>query len=286
MTAFIAGGWGLFLGENIILSENREWLIQRYGDENYHLGYNTLSSFACGSILYGFFKHRGTGPRWAFAKGAPPARCCCRCCLAMSWPGRFFAAVPAAASRCDRVGAWQQGGAGHSVSTPKQDSVVLGLAPRSQKSADHTPASSGGGNNIRFKARCPMDFRAKRDVKDGDVYGVERVSRHANLWSLASLGVGTALLTPFVVESFFFAGPLALASVGTWHQDSRFRRGLGGTLTPDMESKTSNIPFAALLMGRQDWGKLWNEFKGLNALVPALVHRRCTSDSLLTCSSR
>ena len=48
-----------------------------------------------------------------------------------------------------------------------------------------------------------MDFRAKRNVKDGDVYGVERVSRHANLWSLASLGVGTALLTPFVVESFF-----------------------------------------------------------------------------------
>ena len=116
-----------------------------------------------------------------------------------------------------------------------------------------------------------MDFRAKRDVKEGDVYGVERVSRHANLWSLASLGVGTALLTPFVVESFFFAGPLALASVGTWHQDSRFRRGMGGTLTPDMESKTSNIPFAALLMGRQDWGKLWHEFKGLNALLPALV---------------
>jgi len=131
--------------------------------------------------------------------------------------------------------------------------------------------SHGLANSVRFKARCPMDFKAKRDVKEGEVYGVERVSRHANLWSLASLGVGTALLTPFVVESLFFAGPIALATVGTWHQDSRFKRGMGGTLTADMESKTSNIPFAALLLGRQDWGKLWDEFKGLNALLPALV---------------
>ena len=110
--------------------------------------------------------------------------------------------------------------------------------------------SHGLANSVRFKARCPMDFKAKRDVKEGEVYGVERVSRHANLWSLASLGVGTALLTPFVVESLFFAGPIALATVGTWHQDSRFKRGMGGTLTADMESKTSNIPFAALLLGR------------------------------------
>lgn len=275
MTAFIAGGWGLFLGENVLLSENREWLIERYGDENYHLGYNTLSSFACGSILYGFFKHRGTGPRWArFAKGAAPrplrAAAIALQCLGLAG---FSQLVPKlqlpVAIELGPGGSKPQGAA---ASTPERDSVVSGPSPRSQKSADHAPdRSDNSGNNIRFKARCPMDFRAKRDVKDGDVYGVERVSRHANLWSLASLGVGTALLTPFVVESFFFAGPLALASVGTWHQDSRFRRGLGGTLTPDMESKTSNIPFAALLMGRQDWGKLWDEFKGLNALVPALV---------------
>ena len=274
MTAFIAGGWGLFLGENVLLSENREWLIQRYGDENYHLAYNSLSSCACGSILYGFFKHRGTGPRWArFAKGSAPrplrAAAVALQCLGLAGFSQLVPKLqlPVAVE----FGSGSSTASASVSSSAEQDAVVLGPELRSQGPVDLPPEKSNGESNIRFKARCPMDFRAKHDIKEGEVYGVERVSRHANLWSLASLGLGTALLTPFIVESCFFAGPLALASVGTWHQDSRFRRGLGGTLTPEMERKTSNIPFAALLMGRQDWGKLWDEFKGLNAVLPALM---------------
>ena len=85
------------------------------------------------------------------------------------------------------------------------------------------------------------------------------------------MGVGTALVTPFLVESLFFGGPLLLATFGTAHQDTRFRRGMGGTLTPEKESVTSNIPFAALLLGRQDWTKLLDEMKWLNGGVATLL---------------
>ena len=70
---FVAGGWTAFLLENIVLSENREWLCEKYGEENYHLGYNTLSSTACLSILYGYMKHKNSGKIWSkFTKGAAP----------------------------------------------------------------------------------------------------------------------------------------------------------------------------------------------------------------------
>ena len=55
---WLAGGWSLFLAENVILSENREWICQKYGEKLYHGVYNTLSTVACISILFGYFKHR------------------------------------------------------------------------------------------------------------------------------------------------------------------------------------------------------------------------------------
>merc|ERR1711865_1099864 len=57
----IGGGWVFFIAENLILSHNRSDIINSIGDGNYHTVYNTLSTAACGSIGYGFFKHRRTG---------------------------------------------------------------------------------------------------------------------------------------------------------------------------------------------------------------------------------
>ena len=51
------------------------------------------------------------------------------------------------------------------------------------------------------------------------------------------------------------------------HQDSRYRRGMGGELTPELDAKTSSIPFGALLSGAQLWGDLADELKWLNAAV-------------------
>lgn len=111
-------------------------------------------------------------------------------------------------------------------------------------------------------------------------------------------------------------GPAAVALLGGAHQDSRFRRGLGGTLSPHYEvrntiqingleglalaierfgfvlqthlslsihsnpffmqlkSLTSNVPFVAMLTGKQgsqSWEGLWKETKPLNAMAAVAV---------------
>ena len=67
--------------------------------------------------------------------------------------------------------------------------------------------------------------------------------------------------------------PTAVALLMGSHQDHRFRRGMGGLLEPEVDARTSNVPFAALLMGSQEdswlggWTKLGEEVKGLNAVA-------------------
>jgi len=53
--------------------------------------------------------------------------------------------------------------------------------------------------------------------------------------------------TPFAGEFVMFAMPLAFALIGGMHQDYRYRRGMGGNLTPEVDNKTSAVPFLALL---------------------------------------
>ena len=62
------------------------------------------------------------------------------------------------------------------------------------------------------------------------------------------------------------------------HQDYRFRRGWGGTLPPELDKRTSNVPFWAMLTGSQDPGgavesfkKLSGEIKYGNALLACLL---------------
>ncbi|KAI8907318.1 hypothetical protein EDD86DRAFT_53188 [Gorgonomyces haynaldii] len=55
----IALGWTCFTAENLIMSENRQWIIEQLGNEKrYHLVYNSLSTAACASIAYGFLRYR------------------------------------------------------------------------------------------------------------------------------------------------------------------------------------------------------------------------------------
>ena len=51
----------------------------------------------------------------------------------------------------------------------------------------------------------------------------------------------------------------------------RFRRGWGGELTPEVDAKTSNIPFLALLSGDQQWSALRNELKPVNSVLAVLL---------------
>jgi uncharacterized membrane protein len=66
-----------------------------------------------------------------------------------------------------------------------------------------------------------------------------------------------------------YSGPAFVAWMGGNHTDSRFRRGMGGTLPPQYECQTSNIPFLAMITGKQHGGfeALGNEIKPLNAAL-------------------
>ncbi len=45
-----------------------------------------------------------------------------------------------------------------------------------------------------------------------------------------------------------------MALIGGHHQDSRFRRNIGGSLPKDYDDLTSNVPFWALISGKQSQG--------------------------------
>lgn len=128
------------------------------------------------------------------------------------------------------------------------------------------PAASQSGLTVR----CPIDF-SPSDVPADGVYGVKRVTRHAMFWSFGLLGLGTAFATPYATWVVLGAMPAAFAALGGLHQDSRYRRGMGGTLDPEMDARTSSFPFVALATGQQKWADLWPEIKGTNAGLAVLL---------------
>ena len=46
----IVGGWTFFIGENLLLSENRDYLVEELGEKTYRNIYGCLSTLACGSV--------------------------------------------------------------------------------------------------------------------------------------------------------------------------------------------------------------------------------------------
>ncbi len=124
-------------------------------------------------------------------------------------------------------------------------------------------------NNSSLQVRCPFDFTDSKGIDD-TLHGLERITRHPGLWSLGMIGLGQACLSATLPQRLWWCGPAAVAWLGGAHTDSRFQRGLGGTLTPEYESRTSNLPFGAMISGRQgggSWQALTQEIKPLNAMV-------------------
>eukprot|EP01134_Creolimax_fragrantissima_P006900 CFRG6900T1 len=262
---YVAFGWTFFITENLVMSHNRDWIINNYSEQNYHYVYNTLSTTACASIGYGFLKFRGFGPRWASSSISSRPRVAAAFALHVLGMVGFSQLAPKLQMPVDF----------DDVTTSTQTPVVkdTGGGTLMAQSNDLVETEKPVTNLIRtpkFKARCPMDFKPA-GVPEGEVGGLERVSRHATFWSLASLALGSAILTPFIGESLFFGGFLAFALIGTSHQDYRFRRGSGGELTPEKEAITSNVPFVALITGKQDWGALMKELKWSNATIATII---------------
>lgn len=229
-----AGGWIFFVAENAILSENRTYLISELGDDNYHLVYGTLSTIATASIGYSFYRLRSMG-------------------------------IPAAAYNIPRSPVAL--GASWVLLTVGLNMATQAL-PKFQIPVGMSSSDSGAS---KLQVRCPFDFKEPARTDDA-LHGLERVTRHPGLWSLGLTGLGHGILVaPAALPlKLWFTGPALVAWLGGAHTDSRFRRNMGGSLSPAHDAVTSNIPFMAMATGRQgnvleSLKKLGDELKPLNA---------------------
>lgn len=257
------GGWTLFIAENAIISENRKYFIEDLfngDDQMYHLMYGTCSTIATGYIGYGYYKlyrlyHHSKPITAAISSLAPLS------------VGSILASWSSACIGLVMI----------SQAAPKMQ-IPLEFIQKPQQQISEKPGDSVAGPPStekpvwKMQVRCPFDFTDRRS-NDSAVTGTERITRHPGLWSIGFLGISSAFWQPTISLSVWMMGPAAVALMGGQHQDSRFRRGIGGNQDPLYASQTSNFPFVAMLSGKQ--GNVSNTFhtliteeiKPLNAIV-------------------
>eukprot|EP01083_Nonionella_stella_P022205 61435_1 len=255
---YIAFGWTAFIAENVVLSHNREYIIETIGEQQYHGVYSVLSSAACLSIAYGYFRYgRQQGPilnpkYWK--------------------PNSLSFRFSAASLQC-------MGVIGFSQNFPKlQNPIVAEIntghaetEPLSTTNMTESHSDPDTDNKvIHFAAQCPIDWKPK-DIPSDGIYGLQRVTRHPMLFALGFVGLGAALKTQFATKAIVMGGFMCFSLIGGYHTDYRHRMHSGGYLSPSVEHKTSLIPFLALLRGRQNWGDLWNEIKHLNMVIGLIM---------------
>lgn len=243
-----AGGWSFFIAENVLLSENRTWLIEELGDAQYHMVYGTLSTVATASIGYAYYSIRTMTVSPALALKPSPFA------ILGGWMFLSMGTIMA------------------SQTAPKMQ-IPLALVTNSTNSSTTNGSSS---TSKSLQVRCPFDFSDKNTVGDSSLHvqGMERITRHPGLWSFGFVGLGQAMLATALPQQIWWCGPAAIALLGGSHTDSRFRRGMGGTLPPEYECQTSNIPFWAIASGKQGsnaWQGMVEDIKPLNALLAVAV---------------
>jgi hypothetical protein len=146
-------GWGFFIAENAILSENRSYIIEQLGDANYHYMYGTFSTAATASIGYGFYKLRKAiiPSNLILLKNKPP--------------------IPAA------VGAWAFMTVGIILASQTLPKFQIPIAiVDSNPAVGPAPAQPSSGKKL--EVRCPFDFAGKKDAENAQVYGTERITRY------------------------------------------------------------------------------------------------------------
>ena len=256
---WVSLGWAAFVAENLALSQYREQLIAATSNDIYHAVYNTLSGGACLSVAYGFLRYRNETRIWASRVPRPLVLAS----FVLQGTGLVLASqlLPKLQVPVELVQAKVD--VEPTAPTPSDDSKHNSKTT----SSDATESTSGGSSilTMRFKARCPMDFGSRTSDADGAVSGIQRITRHPMLWSLALFAAGAALRTPFASTVALCSGPIAMGVIGTTHIDYRYRRGSGGELSAAIDEITSNIPFEALVRGRQQWEAVWAELKTTNA---------------------
>jgi uncharacterized membrane protein len=97
----------------------------------------------------------------------------------------------------------------------------------------------------------PTSVRQEGALERPDVVrGMLRITRHPFLWGVAVFALGHLLVNGDAASLILFGSLLALALFGTASIDAKRRRALG--LTWDaFAAQTSNLPFLAVVQGRQ-----------------------------------
>lgn len=80
--------------------------------------------------------------------------------------------------------------------------------------------------------------------------GIQRVTRHPMNTAFALYGAAHCMVLPFVGDWLFFGGFVVFAPISAWHQDARGRES-GRPEVAAFQERTSALPFAAILGGRQ-----------------------------------
>lgn len=97
----------------------------------------------------------------------------------------------------------------------------------------------------------PTSVKQESALERPDVVkGMLRVTRHPFLWGVALWGLGHLIVHGDRAGMILFGSMLALALFGTASIDAKRRRALGPAWDA-FAAQTSNIPFAAILAGRQ-----------------------------------
>lgn len=97
----------------------------------------------------------------------------------------------------------------------------------------------------------PTSVRQEASLDRPDVVkGMVRITRHPFLWGVSIWAAGHLLVNGDTASLVLFGSLLALALLGTASIDAKRKRALGAKWNA-FAAQTSNIPFAAIVQGRQ-----------------------------------
>lgn len=96
----------------------------------------------------------------------------------------------------------------------------------------------------------PTSVRQEGAVaKESTIHGVVRITRHPFLWGVAIWSAFHLAANGNLASVIFFGTFLVLSLLGTFSIDAKRKRKLGAAWT-EFASRTSNIPFGAVVTGR------------------------------------
>lgn len=230
---WITIGWTGFIAENLILSHNKEYLVDNFGEDLYHYGYTALSLAACSSTIYVYLK---------YGKQSGPIINTNKFWKINSIPFKWTAFT-------------------------LQTFGLIGLSQEFKSPFQFKTASdlSIEGNYHLLKENqkyyidivCPIEHEPIKDTKD--IVGIKRICRYPIFFSNAALWLGCALKSVHYTSIIMFTFPTIFAFIGSLHQDFRYRK--LSFLTKEIEENSCLFPFISLIEGKQSWRKLKMELK-------------------------